>query len=190
MFFFYLIQTLLNSTSRCFVNSIKWLDLVQSAGCTICIYMIWTKLLLQNNIFNHGHVCLYVPAGGTRFISISSQTPLLSRSCPLSSIPGWFLLSGWTSTMQMSWRWGTQTFLHSLTQSLPQTLCGDQPPTILHCVVSVWSVMDSQQTLLWDLRADEAGTHQDTAIRPAEGHRSGYRHHLCHWHCWTLGRLP
>ena len=42
--------------------------------------------------------------------------------------------------------------------------------------------MDPQQTLLWNLWPDEAGAHQDAAVRPAESHRPGHRHHIRHRH--------
>lgn len=53
--------------------------------------------------------CVFsVPTGGTPCISISSQTPSLSRSCPLCSTLGWFLPSKSTFMTQMSWRWGPE----------------------------------------------------------------------------------
>lgn len=58
---------------------------------------------------------LCVSAGGTHSISILSQTPSLSRSCPLFSIPGWSLLSESTFMMLTSWRWWIQLCHTSVT---------------------------------------------------------------------------
>lgn len=61
------------------------------------------------------NVFLCVSTGGTHSISILSQTPLLSRSCPLFSIPGWSLLSESTFMMLTSWRWWIQLCHTSVT---------------------------------------------------------------------------
>lgn len=42
--------------------------------------------------------------------------------------------------------------------------------------------MDPKQALLWDLRPHEAGAHQDSPLRPAQSHRPGHGHHVCHGH--------
>lgn len=54
----------------------------------------------------------------------------------------------------------------------------------------VGSVMDPQQTLLWDLRADEVGSNQDSTFQSWESHCPWHRHNICHWHRWAMGRLP
>lgn len=61
------------------------------------------------------NVFLCVSTGGTHSISILSLTPLLSRSCPLFSIPGWSLLSESTFMMLTSWRWWIQLCHTSVT---------------------------------------------------------------------------
>lgn len=80
--------------------------------------------LMQNDaVVDHdtylslANVFLCVSTGGTHSISILSQTPLLSRSCPLFSIPGWSLLSESTFMMRMSWRWWIQLCHISVTFS-------------------------------------------------------------------------
>lgn len=80
--------------------------------------------LMQNDaVVDHdtylslANVFLCVSTGGTHSISILSQTPLLSRSCPLFSIPGWSLLSESTFMMLMSWRWWIQLCHISVTFS-------------------------------------------------------------------------
>lgn len=77
-----------------------------------------------------------VPTGGTPCISISSQTPLLSRSCPLCSTLGWFLPSKSIFMMRMSWRWGAEAAAFLRRRWSLQTLCGMKRVAVLQSEVS------------------------------------------------------